>query len=106
MAVKIRLRQQGRTNRQTYRLVLTDIRNPRSGKYLETLGSYNPFQAENNFKVNAERLKYWLDKGAEISESAVQHLKKVAPEVIQEWTTRRTTKQVKMAAKRRAAKKK
>jgi small subunit ribosomal protein S16 len=53
MALKIRLRQQGRKNRQTYRLVVTDIRNPRDGKYLEMIGWYNPFNKTVLFKLNA-----------------------------------------------------
>ena len=46
MALKIRLRQQGRNNRPFYRLVVTDARSPRDGKYVEALGWYNPFEAE------------------------------------------------------------
>ena len=42
MALVIRLRQQGRNNRQTYRVVVVDSRYPRDGKYLEMLGWYNP----------------------------------------------------------------
>ena len=106
MALKIRLRQQGRTNRQTFRLVVTDIRNPRDGKYLETLGSYDPLQAENNFKVDAERLTYWLGKGAQLSENAQQLLAKVIPDVIQGMTRKQQEKRIKMAAKRRALKQK
>lgn len=105
MAVKIRLRQQGRTNRQTYRLVVTDIREPRGGKYLEMIGWYNPFSEKDNINVNAERATYWLDLGAEISDQARSIIKKVAPEVIEAWTNRRQEKRKKEAAKRRALKK-
>ncbi len=45
MALKIRLRQQGRNNRPFYRLVVTDVRSPRDGKYVEMLGWYNPFES-------------------------------------------------------------
>jgi small subunit ribosomal protein S16 len=57
MALKIRLRQQGRNNRPFYRLVVADVRSPRDGKYLEALGWYNPFEAEadRSFSANAER---------------------------------------------------
>ncbi len=58
--LKIRLRQQGRKNRQTYRLVVTDIRNPRDGKYLEMIGWYNPFSNTNDSQLNIERINYWV----------------------------------------------
>lgn len=104
MAVKIRMRQQGRKNRQTFRLVVTDIRNPRDGKYVETLGSYDPHKKEKNLTVNAERLSYWLDKGAELSESAERLVKGVAPEVIRDLQQKRNTARTKQAAKRRGKK--
>ncbi len=56
MVLKIRLRQQGRTNRQTYRLVVTDIRNPRDGKYLEMIGWYNPFSQKEKADSLARKL--------------------------------------------------
>lgn len=105
MAVKIRLRQQGRKNRQTFRLVVTDIRNPRDGKYLETLGSYDPHRAQNNLQLNSERLTYWLSKGAELSPSAEKLVKGVAPEVIVSLKTQKNAARVKKAAQRRRLKK-
>lgn len=105
MAVKIRLRQQGRKNRQTFRLVVTDIRNPRDGKYLETLGSYDPHRAQNNLQINAERLTYWLSKGAELSPSAEKLVKGVAPEVITSLKAKKSAARVKQAAQRRRLKK-
>ncbi len=105
MAVKIRLRQQGRKNRQTFRLVVTDIRNPRDGKYLETLGSYDPHRAQNNLQINSERLTYWLSKGAELSPSAEKLVKGVAPEVITALKTQQNAARVKQAAQRRRLKK-
>src|ERR1700675_1382498 len=105
MAVKIRLRQQGRKNRQTFRLVVTDIRNPRDGKYLETLGSYDPHSAKNNLQLNKERLNYWLSKGAELSPSAEKLVKGVAPEVVTALKTQKNAARVKQAAQRRRLKK-
>ena len=105
MAVKIRLRQQGRKNRQTFRLVVTDIRNPRDGKYLEMLGSYNPHSAKGNLQLNTERLNYWLSKGAELSPSAEKLVKGVAPEVIKTLKTQQSAARVKQAAQRRRLKK-
>ncbi|MGD0665252.1 MAG: 30S ribosomal protein S16 [Rhabdochlamydiaceae bacterium] len=106
MAVKIRMRQQGRKNRQTFRLVVTDIRNPRDGKYVETLGSYDPHKKESNITVNTERLSYWLSKGAILSDSAEKLVKGVAPDVIRELVQKRNAKRVKLAAVRRKKKEK
>ena len=70
MALKIRLRQQGRTNRPFYRIVVADARTRRDGKYVESLGWYNPFEADEskNFALDADRVQYWLNTGAELSE--------------------------------------
>ncbi len=102
MSLKIRLRQQGRTNRQTYRLVVTDIRCPRDGKYLEMVGWYNPFSDENNCHVHADRIHYWVGQGAQITPNAEALIAKVAPHVIKEIREKRQEKRVKKAAKRRA----
>jgi small subunit ribosomal protein S16 len=73
----------GKNNRQTFRLVVTDKRNPRDGKYLEMLGWYNPFEAnEKNTSFKVERIEYWLQKGAQISENAKAIIKKTAPQII------------------------
>ncbi len=106
MALKIRLRQQGRTNRQTYRLVLTDVRYPRDGKYMEMLGWYNPLQQENNVSVDSERLAYWLGQGAEPSRQATVLIKRAAPDVLKGYVEKLQAKRTKTAAKRRALKKK
>lgn len=105
MAVKIRLRQQGRTNRQTYRLVAIDVRTKRDGKYLENLGWYDPYLVENNARVDAERTLHWLNKGAEISHEAEMLVARLAPHVIKEWNDKRQARRVKRAAERRALKK-
>jgi small subunit ribosomal protein S16 len=105
MAVKIRFRQQGRNNRQTYRLVVTDIRNPRDGKYLETIGTYDPLKESGNVMLNAERLQFWLGHGAELSETAENWVKKVAPHVAEEIRARRVKKRDKQVAERKARKK-
>lgn len=107
MALKIRLRQQGRNNRPFYRLVLTDVRAPRDGKYLEALGWYNPFEAEQdkNLSLDATRIQHWLNLGAEISDSAEALLAKVAPSVIRTQKEKVLALKAKNAAKRKARKK-
>lgn len=106
MVLKIRLRQQGRTNRQTYRLVVTDVRNPRDGKYLEMLGWYNPFAAsEKEASVNIERIQYWMGLGAQVTESVETMLSRVAPDFMKEVIAARQVRRVKKVAKRRDKKK-
>lgn len=106
MALKIRLRKQGRNNRQTFRLVVTDVREPRDGKYIEMLGWYNPFQDKDNAKVNAERVSYWISQGAEVTENAGSLLKNTAPAVIQHLRALEMKRREKKREKRKALRKK
>jgi small subunit ribosomal protein S16 len=108
MALKIRLRQQGRNNRPFYRLVLTDVRSPRDGKYLEALGWYNPFEAEfeKSVSVKADRIQHWLNIGAELSESAESLVAKAAPAIIRVQAEKLQQHRVKLCAKRKARRKK
>lgn len=107
MALKIRLRQQGRNNRPFYRLVLTDVRAPRDGKYIEALGWYNPFESEldKSIFLDAERIKYWLNVGAQFSERAESLVAKVAPTVVNGNIAKEVALKAKLAAKRKARKK-
>ncbi len=103
MALTIRMRQQGRSSRQRFRLVVTDTRNPRDGKYLEMLGWYNPYgENEKNYHLDVLRIQHWLNHGAQISDRVKSLVKRFAPEVIQELTQ----KQVAKIAKKREKKKK
>ncbi|MFA5250378.1 MAG: 30S ribosomal protein S16 [Parachlamydiales bacterium] len=103
MALIIRLRQQGRDNRQTFRLVVTDVRNPRDGKYLENLGWYDPeASAEKGFVVQAERVKHWVALGAQVSQRALQLMAKAAPEIVGILKARKAKKN----ARKRTQKKK
>lgn len=105
MALKIRLRQQGRSNRQTFRLVVTDIRNPRDGKYLEMIGWYNPYSATNDSVVNAERINYWVAQGAQITPNAQALIARISPDTMKEIRAKEQASRTKRAAKRRASKK-
>ncbi len=67
MALKIRLRRLGKKKRPFFRMVATDSRMPRDGRFLETLGHYNPVEKPATVNVFEERLTYWLDEGAEMS---------------------------------------
>ena len=64
MSVKLRFKRLGRKNRPFYRLVAIDSRSRRDGREIERLGWYNPSCVDNDFKMNEDRVVYWLDKGA------------------------------------------
>ena len=76
MAVKIRLRRMGAKKRPFYRLVVADGRSPRDGRFIETLGYYNPCVEPADLKINAERARHWLQCGAQPSDTAQALLKK------------------------------
>lgn len=95
MALIIRLRQQGKTNRQSYRLVVADRRSPRDGKYVENLGWYDPFLKEKNFSVKGERVQYWLERGALISERAKILVGKEFPEILKTFNEKKRIKKAK-----------
>lgn len=107
MALKIRLRQQGRTNRAFYRLVVTDSRSPRDGKYVEAIGWYNPIEAEdkNQLSIKSDRIKYWLDVGAQLTDNAASLIRRSAPDIIKEQTQKKLLHRAKVAAKRKESKK-
>ncbi|HNW71910.1 MAG TPA: 30S ribosomal protein S16 [Candidatus Paceibacterota bacterium] len=66
--LKIRLQRIGRKNDPSFRAVLTDSKNStKSGKFLEIVGNYDPKMGTANFK--ADRIKYWISKGAKLSDT-------------------------------------
>ena len=68
MAVKIRLMRIGKTKQPSYRVVVKEARTPRSGKYIEQLGFYNPLAEPMDVRLDEERIKYWLGVGAQPTE--------------------------------------
>ena len=102
MALVIRMRQQGANSRQCFRIVVTDVRHPRDGKYMEKLGWYNPFgPTEKNYFVDLERLQFWVGLGAQISDRVKSLVKAVAPEVVKQMTAKKVAKREKARAKRK-----
>ncbi|MEZ5339517.1 MAG: 30S ribosomal protein S16 [bacterium] len=65
MAVKIRLMRIGKTKQPSYRVVVKEARTPRSGKYIEQLGFYNPLSEPADVRLDEERVRYWLGVGAQ-----------------------------------------
>lgn len=76
MAVRIRFSRHGKKKNPFYRLVVTDSRSPRDGRFIEMLGTYNPLTDPAELKVNEERALYWLRVGALPSDTAKAVLKK------------------------------
>jgi len=75
LSVKIRLTRFGRKKRPFYRIVVTDTRSPRDGRYLECLGTYEALTNPSAVKVEESRVNYWLDKGAVPSDTVRSLLK-------------------------------
>ncbi len=64
MAVKLRLKRMGSKSRPFYRIVAADSRSPRDGKFIETIGTYNPITDKDQIKVDEEKALKWLNNGA------------------------------------------
>lgn len=70
MAVKIRLRRMGRTNTPFFRVVATDSRCPPDGRFLETLGWYDPMKKDGvDCVLDMDRVEYWRDNGAQVTDT-------------------------------------
>jgi small subunit ribosomal protein S16 len=75
MAVHIRLSRAGAKKHPFYRIVVTDHRSPRGGRFLENIGTYDPTREPVHFAIDSARLDYWRGKGAQPS-ATVDHLLK------------------------------
>lgn len=64
MAVKLRLKRMGAKKRAQYRIVAADSRSPRDGRFIETIGTYNPLTNPAEVKINEELAMKWLKNGA------------------------------------------
>ncbi len=65
MAVKLRLRRMGKKKQPIYKVVAADARSPRDGRFLETVGLYNPLTQPHTIDLKEERVMYWLSAGAQ-----------------------------------------
>ena len=66
----------GAKNAPVFRIVVADGRSPRDGKFIEELGTYQPLKKGDNFKLDLERAKYWISKGAQPSDTVASFIKK------------------------------
>ena len=63
----IRLQRVGKTKKPSYRFIISEKARDTKGTYLELLGNYNPSDKDNKIVVKTDRVKYWLEKGAQMS---------------------------------------
>lgn len=86
MAVRIRMKKMGRKHRHYFRIVAIDGRQPRDGRVLEELGSYDPAvrETDNRVRLKPSRIKYWQSVGAQTSEKCAILFKKYMAKFEQE----------------------
>ncbi len=77
MAVKIRLKRMGAKKSPYYRVVVADSRSPRDGRFVEEIGTYNPLTNPAQIQIKEDRALYWLQVGAQPSDTARSLLSKV-----------------------------
>ena len=66
----------GAKNAPYFRIVVADSRSPRDGKCIEEIGTYQPLKKGDNFKLDLDRAKYWVSKGAQPSDTVASFIKK------------------------------
>ena len=102
MAVRIRMKQMGRAHRHYYRIVAIDARQPRDGKVIEELGTYDPHVAQKDARVTLRpgRIKYWKSVGAKASE----HCEAIFKKFMKKWEEIEAQKAAKAAEEAAKAK--
>lgn len=76
MATKIRLRRMGTKKKPFYRIVIADSRSPRDGRFIENVGYYNPKTEPALINIKDDRAIYWLEQGAQPSDTVRSLLSK------------------------------
>ncbi|MBQ6841081.1 MAG: 30S ribosomal protein S16 [Bacilli bacterium] len=76
MAVKLRLKRMGSKQKPFYRIVASDSRSPRDGKFIELVGTYNPIKGQEVVTVDEEKALKWLNNGAEPTDTVRNILSK------------------------------
>ncbi|GAC1356585.1 MAG: 30S ribosomal protein S16 [Polyangiales bacterium] len=74
--VRIRLARAGAKKTPFYRIVVTDHRSPRGGRFIETIGTFDPRREPVAFTIKRDRLAYWTSQGAQVSDTVVSVLRK------------------------------
>ena len=78
--VKIRLTRLGKHKRPFYRVIVADSKSRRDGPFIEILGTYDPITQPSEIKIDLDKAKYWLDNGAQPTDTAMRLLKKAGLE--------------------------
>ncbi len=81
MAVKIRLSRHGSKKKPFYRIVAADSIYPRDGRFIETLGTYDPRNKVNGLKLKKEAIEEWIKKGAQLTDTVKKLMKSPSPAV-------------------------
>jgi len=81
LAVRIRLTRVGSKKNPIYRVVVADSRSPRDGRYIEIVGRYNPQTDPSTIDLDEAKIKDWLAKGAQPSESVSRLIKAAIPDL-------------------------
>ena len=75
MAVKMRLRREGKRKQPFYRVVVADSRSPRDGRFIEDIGYYQPLREPSEIAIDRDRALYWLGEGVQPSDAVRQLLR-------------------------------
>ena len=78
MAVRIRLKRTGSKNRNQWRVVVTDARSPRDGRFIEEIGFYDPLVADEKIVIKEDRFKHWVAQGAQPTGTVTSLIKRAA----------------------------
>ncbi|MBQ6817102.1 MAG: 30S ribosomal protein S16 [Bacilli bacterium] len=76
MAVKLRLKRMGSKQKPFYRIVAADSRSPRDGRFIETVGTYNPIKQPAEVNIDEEKANKWLNNGAQPTDTVKALLSK------------------------------
>lgn len=76
MAVKLRLKRMGSKQKPFYRVVAADSRSPRDGRFIETVGTYDPVKKEESITIDEEKALKWLNNGAQPTDTVKNILTK------------------------------
>lgn len=76
MSVRIRLARRGRKKRPFYKIVVASSDAPRDGRFIESIGTYNPLPEKAEVSLDKERLRYWLQQGAKPTDTVRSLMRK------------------------------
>ncbi|HEY5599798.1 MAG TPA: 30S ribosomal protein S16 [Candidatus Manganitrophaceae bacterium] len=76
MSAKIRMARHGGKKRPFYRIVVSDSRAPRDGKFIEQVGTYDPKSRSGGIKIDRQKIEKWLKRGAQPSQTVSELIKK------------------------------